>query len=153
MATAAPSRTGGDGSPVTITLSDHSTPPGGGGVRAQAAGAPKAVKLSDESVPELVGRLVEDTRGLVSAEVELYKAKIAERVSAYKNAVVFFAAAGVLALCGLIALLVGLIITLATLVGPGVATLIVVGIVFAVAIALALLGRAKLAAPNTGAPR
>ena len=61
------------------------------GSASHAAGRPAAVKLSDEGVPELVGRLVEDTRGLVTAEVELYKSKIAERVSAYKAAVVLFA--------------------------------------------------------------
>lgn len=117
------------------------------------AGRPVAVKLSDEGVPELVGRLVEDTRGLVTAEVELYKSKIAERVSAYKSAAVLFAIAGVLGLVGLIALLVGLIMTLATLMGPGLATLVVVGVVLAAAAVLGLIGRAKLAPPNTGAPR
>ncbi len=119
----------------------------------RGAGRPVAVKLSDEGVPELVGRLVEDTRGLVTAEVELYKSKIAERVTAYKSAAVLFAVAGVLGLVGLIALLVGLVMTLATLIGPGLATLVVVGIVFAAAAALGLMGRAKLAPPNTGAPR
>lgn len=118
-----------------------------------AAGRPVAVKLSDEGVPELVGRLVEDTRGVVTAEVELYKSKIAERITAYKAAAVLFAVAGVLGLVGLIALLVGLIMTLATLIGPGFATLIVVGVVLAAAAALGLMGRAKLAPPNTGAPR
>lgn len=117
------------------------------------AGRPVAVKLSDEGVPELVGRLVEDTRGLVTAELELYKSKIAERVSAYKAAAVLFAVAGVLGLVGLIALLVGLIMTLATLIGPGLATLVVVGVVLAAAAVLGLLGRTKLAPPNTGAPR
>jgi hypothetical protein len=116
-------------------------------------GRPVAVKLSDEGVPELVGRLVDDTRGLVSAEVELYKAKVAERVTAYKAAAVLFAIAGVLGLVGLIALLVGLIMTLATLIGPGLATLVVVGVVFAAAAVLGLMGRSKLAPPNTGAPR
>lgn len=129
MATAAPERTAG------------------------GAGRPVAVKLSDEGVPELVGRLVEDTRGLVTAEVELYKSKIAERVAAYKSAAVLFAVAGVLGLVGLIALLVGLIMTLATLIGPGLATLVVVGVVLAAAAVLGLMGRAKLAPPDTGAPR
>ena len=124
-----------------------------GGSAPSAAGRPVAVKLSDEGVPELVGRLVEDTRGLVTAEVELYKSKIAERVTAYKAAAVLFAGAGVLGLVGLIALLVGLIMTLATLIGPGLATLVVVGVVFAIAAVLGLMGRAKLAPPNTGAPR
>ena len=102
----------------------------------------------DEGIAALVGRAVEDTRGLVGAEIELYKARFAERAGAYKTAVVFFAIAGVLALAALIALLVGLILTVATLVGPGFATLIVVGVVLAAAGALALVGKRKLAPPK-----
>ena len=114
---------------------------------------PIAVQLSDETVPELVGRLVDDTRGLVAAEVELYKAKASERVAAYKTAAVFFAAAGVLALSALIALLVGLIMTLATLIGPGFATAAVVIVIFTIAAILGMIGVGKLAPPKTGAPR
>lgn len=122
-------------------------------IRPTGGGRPTAVKLSDESVPELVGRLVDDTRGVVSAEVELYKAKLSERLTAYKGAAIFFGAAGVLALCGTIALFVGLILTLASLIGPGLATLVVVGAVFALAGVLAMIGSGKLAPPKTGAPR
>ncbi len=57
----------------------------------------------------LVGRLIDDSRSVVSAEVTLYKAKAAERIAAYKSAIVFFAAAAILALAALVALLVGLI--------------------------------------------
>jgi len=99
----------------------------------------------DESVPTLVGRLVEETRTLATAEVALYKAKLAERVGAYKSAVIFFAAAGILALAALIALLVGLILSLATLIGPGFATAAVVIGVLVIAGALAFVGRGKLA--------
>lgn len=116
-------------------------------------GRPISVQLSDETVPELVGRLVDDTRGLVAAEVELYKAKASERVAAYKTAAIFFAAAGVLALAALIALLVGLIMTLATLIGPGFATAAIVIAVFTVAAILGMIGVGKLAPPKTGAPR
>lgn len=116
-------------------------------------GRPRAVHLSDESLPELLGRLVDDTRGLVSAEVELQKAKLSERIAAYKNAAIFFAAAGMLGLCALIALFVGLIMTLATLIGPGFATLVVVLAVLTVAGVLGMLGVAKLKPPKTGAPR
>jgi uncharacterized membrane protein YqjE len=98
----------------------------------------------DEGIPALVSRLVEDTRTLAGAEVALYKAKIAERVVAYKGAVVFFAAAGVLALAALIALLVGLILSLATLIGPGLATAVVVLSVLAIAGGLAMVGKGRL---------
>lgn len=99
----------------------------------------------DESVSTLVSRLVAESRALASAEVEVYKAKAGERIAAYKSAAIFFAAAAVLALSAVTALLVGLIMTLATLVGPGWATAIVVIAVFAVAGVLGLIGKNRLA--------
>lgn len=110
-------------------------------------GAPIEVRVSErESVSHLLSRLVDDVRNLVQAEVALQKAKLSERLAGYKSAVVFFAAAGVLALAALIALLVGLIMTLATLVGPGWATLIVVLSVFVIAGVLGLIGKSRLSA-------
>ncbi len=105
----------------------------------------------EDSVVSLVGRLVDDAKELAVAEVDVQKAKLSERITAYKAAAFFFAAAGVLALAALIALLVGLIMTLATLVGPGWATLIVIGVVFAVAGVLGYIGTTKLAAPTAPA--
>ncbi|SFP63654.1 phage holin family protein [Sphingomonas rubra] len=99
-------------------------------------------------VATLVGRLVDDSRALVSAEVALYKARAGERVAAYKAAAIFFVSAGVLALCAFIALLVGLILSLATLIGPLGATAIVTGVVFLTAAILAVVGRGKLASPE-----
>ena len=108
---------------------------------------PRSVHVSapEEGVASLVGRLVDDSRVLVSAEVALYKAKANERIAAYKSAAIFFAAAGVLALAALIALLVGLIMSLATLIGPLGATAVVVGVVLAVAAILGVVGKNKLA--------
>lgn len=105
----------------------------------------------DEGIAALAGRAVEETRGLVSSEIELYKARFAERAAAYKSAVVFFAIAGVLALAALIALLVGLILSLATLIGPGLATLAVVGVVLVIAGVLGWIGTRKLAPPDLAA--
>jgi len=98
-------------------------------------------------VGELVHRLATDAREFATAEVDLVKAKATERIGRYKGAAIFFAAAGVLALAALIALLVGLILTLATLVGSGWATLIVIGATLAVAGVLALVGKGRLAPP------
>lgn len=103
--------------------------------------------IEDEGVAALIGRLVDDSRDLVGAEVALYRARLGERVSAYKSAAIFFAVAGVLALAALIALLVGLILSLATLVGPLGATSIVVVAVLAIAGILAMIGKAKLRQP------
>lgn len=97
-----------------------------------------------ESVGALVGQLVEDTRGLAKAEIALVKARVGARASAYKSAAIFFAVAGVLALAAVIALLVGLILTLATLTGPGYATAIVVVIVLAIAAVFGVIGKSKL---------
>lgn len=102
----------------------------------------------DANVAALMSRLVDETRTLAGAEIALYKARIGERASAFKNAAIFFAVAGVLALAGLVALLVGLILSLATLVGPGFATAIVVVVVFAVAGVLGVVGKGKLAPPK-----
>ncbi|MEI5686599.1 phage holin family protein [Sphingomonas kyungheensis] len=102
----------------------------------------------DESIPTLLSQLVDDARGLASAEIALVKARVGERASAYRNAAIFFVAAAVLALAGLIALLVGLILSLATLIGPGLATAAVVITVFAIAGVLAIIGKGRLA-PGT----
>lgn len=97
-----------------------------------------------ESLASIVGRLATETKSLATAEVAVYKAKFGETASAYKSAAMFFAVAGVLALAALIALLVGAILTVATLVGPGWATAIVVVAVLAVAAILAMIGKSKL---------
>ena len=98
----------------------------------------------DESLVSIVGRLATETKSFATAEVAVYKAKFGETASAYKSAAMFFAVAGVLALAALIALLVGAILTVATLVGPGWATAIVVVAVLAVAAILAMIGKSKL---------
>jgi hypothetical protein len=99
----------------------------------------------EEGITDLVSQLVEDARGLASAEVAVVKARIGERVSAYRSAIVFFVVAGVLALAALITALVGVVMTLATLIGPGLATLAVVMAVLAIAASLALIGKSRLA--------
>ncbi len=99
----------------------------------------------DEGIGTLVTQLVDDARGLASAEVALVKARVGERAAAYKNAAVFFAVAGVLALAALIALLVGLILSLATVIGPGLATAAVVLATLVIAAVLAIIGKGRLA--------
>lgn len=103
--------------------------------------------LEEDGVTSLVGRLVDDSRTVVSTEIALYKAKVSERISAYKSALVLFAVAGILALSAFIAMLVGAILSLSTLIGPLLATVIVVGVVLIAAGVLAYVGKGKLAAP------
>ena len=105
--------------------------------------------VTDEApLGSLIGDAVADARALVAAEIELGKARLGERVTAYKGAVTFFAIAGVLALAALIALLVGLILSLATLIGPGLATAAVVLGTLVIAGILALIGKGRLAPPR-----
>ncbi|MBV9750862.1 MAG: phage holin family protein [Acetobacteraceae bacterium] len=109
---------------------------------------PEARYSEDEGVATLVHRAVEDARELERAEIALAKAKAGERATAYKNAAIFFGAAATLALSAVTALLVGLILSLATLVGPGGATAIVVVGTLVIAGVLALVGKGKLAPPK-----
>jgi hypothetical protein len=103
--------------------------------------------MSEPTVAALATQLIDDSRELVSAEVALHKARLAERLVAYRGAAIFFAAAGVLALAALIALLVGLILSLATLIGPGWATAAVIGGTLLIAGVLAMIGKGRLAKP------
>ncbi|KQN28375.1 hypothetical protein ASF00_11040 [Sphingomonas sp. Leaf34] len=105
---------------------------------------PATIAGEDESLSTIVSRLASETRSLATAEVAVYKAKFGETASAYKSAAMFFAVAGVLALAALIALLVGAILTLATVMGPGWSTAIVVVAVLAFAGILAMIGKSKL---------
>ena len=107
----------------------------------------------EPSLAALAGQAVEEGRALVGAEIALVKAKVSERVGAYRSAIVFFAVAGVLALAALVALLVGLILSLATLIGPGLAPAAVVLVVLAIAGVLALIGKGRLAPPDLARAR
>lgn len=100
----------------------------------------------------LVHRAIDDVRELASAEVALYKAKASERIAAYTSAAIYFGAAAVLALSAVTALLVGLIMALATLIGPLGATAVVVLVTLAIAGVLAMVGKGKLA-PAKGATK
>ena len=103
--------------------------------------------LDHASVGTLVHQLAADAREFATAEVEVAKAKALEKVNRYKAAGIFFAVAATLALSAVTALLVGLILTVATLVGPGWATLIVIGATLAIAGVLAMIGKGRLAPP------
>jgi hypothetical protein len=103
--------------------------------------------VDELGLPQLVVQLVDDAKEVARAEIAVVKAKASERIGAYGGAAMFLGAAAVLALEALGALLVGLIMTLATKIGPGFATLAVVGTVMAIAGVLAWIGKGKLAGP------
>lgn len=106
--------------------------------------------IDDEGLGELLSRLTGDGKAYVRAEIAYYKALAADKGGKAGIAAAYGAGALVLALAGLIALLVGLILTLTPLTGPGVATLIVVGVTFALAAILAMLARGKARAIGGG---
>jgi hypothetical protein len=77
------------------------------------AGEPK-----DESIGELLGRLAEDGRAFVKAEVGVYKAVAARRMARARNGLIALAIGAVLLVCSVTALLLGLVLWLSTLIGP-----------------------------------
>lgn len=99
----------------------------------------------DVPIGQLFSQLVDDGKRYARAEVELYKAKAADKAEPVKWAAIFGGAALTLALSAVTALLVGLILSLETLVGPLAATLIVVLATFAVSGLLGWLAYKRIA--------
>lgn len=102
------------------------------------------VGIEEPGIGQLVTQLAVDAREMAKAELALVKTRATVSVTRYKNAAIFFAIAGVLGFAALIALLVGLIMTVASLVGPGWATLIVIGTTMVLVAILGLVGKAQL---------
>ena len=80
----------------------------------------------DEGLGDLLGRLAEDGKGYVHAEIGYYKTLFRAKLRDARAMLWMGAAAIALALAASVALVVGLVLTLAPRVGPGWATLIVV---------------------------
>ena len=102
--------------------------------------------MSESSIGELFGRAAEDARSFAKAEVGLYKAIAAHRVSKARNGAIALVAALFLVNAALITLLVCIGLALAIHIGPvlaGLAVFIVVGVI---AFFLVRYGAAKMAA-------
>ncbi|RDE05111.1 hypothetical protein DVW87_07450 [Sphingomonas aracearum] len=99
----------------------------------------------EESIGTLVLRLRDDAVEYGRAQIGVYKAEVSSRSAPAKSGAIFGVAALVLALSALVALLVGLIFTLATLIGPGGATAVVVIVTLAIAGLLGWLAARKFA--------
>ena len=89
---------------------------------------------------DLVGQLPGEVRDLAAAEIGLVKAQAIHKATEAGLGIAFLLGALFIATSAVTALLVGLILTLATLWGPGLATLVVVLGALAVAGLLAWLG-------------
>lgn len=98
----------------------------------------------DVPIGQLFSQLVDDGKRYARAEVELYKAKAADKAQPLKRAAIYAGVALTLALSAVTALLVGLIFALQTLVGPLAATLIVVLVACVIAGSLAYLAYRQL---------
>ena len=72
----------------------------------------------DESVGDLVARLIEDGRSYARAEVELLRQIARHRAARARNGLIALAAGAVLLLSSLTALILGFVLGLATLIGP-----------------------------------
>lgn len=79
-----------------------------------------------ETLSDLVGRVVDDAKAVAEAELAVAKERARIEARRFGIAAALFVGAAVLALAAIVALLVGLILTLLPRVGPGPATTIVV---------------------------
>lgn len=80
--------------------------------------SPPASDPRDESIGELVSRLVEDGRAYARAELDLVKRIARHRAGRAKSGAILLGIGVTLLLCALTALVLALVLGLATLVGP-----------------------------------
>jgi hypothetical protein len=72
----------------------------------------------DESIGTLLGRLADDGRAYVKAEIGVYKAIAARRAARARSGLIALAIGAVLLMSSITALLFGLVLWLSTLIGP-----------------------------------
>lgn len=102
--------------------------------------------MSRVTIPALVSQLLHDGVDLARAEVRLARARLTIKLAEVKVGAIFLAAAALVAFLGLIGLVVGVVMALATLVGPGLAGLIVLVVALLIAGVLGWLGAKRLSA-------
>ena len=92
------------------------------------------------ALPALVAQLAEDAKTSAQAEIRLAKAKAVAKFAAVKSGAILLVVAAILLLLALIGLVVGCVMALATLIGPGFAGLVVFLVLAVVAGLFAWLG-------------
>ncbi len=105
----------------------------------------------EPGLTDLFGQLATEARDVARAELGVVKARALDTVDRYKTAAILFAAAGTIGLAVLVALLVGVILTLIPYIGAGWATIIVVGGFGLIAVILGLLGKSRLSSAKPDA--
>ncbi len=101
---------------------------------------------NEESIGDLIGRVVEDGRAFVKAEIGVYKAIAARRAARARNGLIALAIGAVLLISSITALLLGLVLWLATLIGPLLAGLAVAAVLILAGYLLVRIGVAGLSA-------
>ena len=91
-----------------------------------------------------MGRVVEDARELVGAEVNLAKAKAHHEVARYKMPVILLVGAFAFVVAALVAFAVGVTMALATLIGPLAGGILATVLLAGVAALLAKMAQKKL---------
>lgn len=107
--------------------------------------APAGMK-AESSIGELFGRLAEDGRAFVKAEIGLYRTVAVRRAGLARNGVIALVAALFLVNAALIALLVGFAMQLAKWVGPAFGGLIVFVVIGILGFVLVRYGAGKMSA-------
>jgi hypothetical protein len=100
----------------------------------------------EESIGELLGRLAEDGRAFVKAEIGVYKAIAARRAARARNGLIAMAVGALLMIASITALLLGLVLWLATLIGPLLAGVAVAALLVLTGFVLVRVGIAGLKA-------
>jgi hypothetical protein len=100
----------------------------------------------------LFGQLIEDSRALARAEVKLFKSKAFALARRSRSAVILLLVSACLAFASLVALMLGLVLQLAPIVGPAFAGLILLAIGLMIAGLLAWLAIRLLAGPPPAKP-
>jgi hypothetical protein len=100
----------------------------------------------EESIGDLLGRLAEDGRAFVKAEIGVYKAIAARRAARARNGLIAMAVGAVLMIASITALLLGLVLWLATLIGPLLAGVAVAALLILTGLVLVRIGIAGLKA-------
>lgn len=111
-------------------LKPADTPPGG----------------SDRPIGELVSQLVDDGKAYAQAEIDLVKAIAADKAAVARTAAILLGLALFLAFGAVVALCVGIVMALATLIGPLLGGLVAFILLAAVAGLLGWLGAQKIRA-------
>lgn len=100
----------------------------------------------DDSIGDILGRIVTDGRDYAEAEVALAKAKLVSNVTAYKVPVLLLGGAFVFAIGAVISLFWGIAAALATLVGPLAGGALSALLALGIAAILAMVAKGKMEA-------